>query len=197
MSFGDFLFASIIGTALTFRKELSAQPTIVVYDPFPELVTAEQQRLYDKMEASYDAGDYAACIEAAETLMKTFPNSPWLYIERGLSFGQTGRYEEGIADLTRALELDGASDGDKTYLLGGNRYKLLDDINLMRNMILARDRALAEAASNPATGVSAGKRSKARVTQVPSAKPRTKSRKAPATKAPARGRKAAPGKSNE
>jgi hypothetical protein len=194
MSFSAFLFASIIGTALTFRKELSAQSTLVVYDPFPELATAKQKQLYDKMEESYKAADYAASIEAAETLMQTFPHSPWLYMRRAMCFGQTGRYDDGIADFTKALELDGACDGSKTYLLGGHRHLLLNDIELLKNMRVAHERALAEVASKAAPEVSAAKRSKAKDTRAPDAKPKTKSTKAPAAKTSTRGRKAAPGK---
>lgn len=152
MSFGGFLFASLVGTALTFHKELSSQPRIVyIYDPFPDCDTAEQKRLYERMESGYENQQYDTSIEAAEKLMQWFPNCPWLYMRRAMCYGQTSRYDEGIADFVHALELDGASDGGKYYVLGPNREKVLDDIELMKNMKLAHQRALAQAASQAET----------------------------------------------
>ncbi len=152
MSFGDFLFSSIVGTALTFHKELSSHPTVVyVYDPFPDCVTERQKQLYELMESGYDNQKWDISIEAAEQLMNIFPNCPWLYMRRAMCYGQTSRYDEGIADFTHALKLDGASDGQKTYLLGPNRQRVLDDIETMKNMKLAHLRALAQSASQTTT----------------------------------------------
>jgi len=152
MSFGGFLFASLVGTALTFRKELSSEPRIVyIYDPFPDCATEEQKRLYERMESGYANRQYDTSIEAAEKLMQWFPNCPWLYMRRAMCYGQISRYDEGIADFVHALELDGASDGGKNYVLGPNREKVLDDIELMKNMRLAHLRALAQVASQAET----------------------------------------------
>ena len=156
MSFGGFLFASLVGTALTFRKELSSEPRIVyIYDPFPDCNTEEQKRLYERMENGYENRQYDTSIEAAEKLMQQFPNCPWLYMRRAMCYGQISRYDEGIADFVHALELDGASDGGKNYVLGPNRQKVLDDIELMRNMKLAHLRALAQMASQAASSKAA------------------------------------------
>jgi tetratricopeptide (TPR) repeat protein len=162
MPFGVFLFASIVGTALAFHEELSSHPAVVyVYDPFPDCVTEEQKRLYEMMESGYANQKYDICIEAAEKLMKLFPSCPWLYMRRAMCYGQTSRYDEGLADFVHALELDGASDGGKTYVLGPNRQRVLDDIELLKNMKLAHQRALAQSATQRGASKTSARRSRA------------------------------------
>lgn len=144
MSFGTILFGSIVGTMIALREELSGPPTGRPASLFPPCSTEKQVALLQRMRETYDLEDYAASLSAAQGLLKDFPNCPYLYMYRGMCYGQTDRYEEAIEDFITALSLDNASDAGKTYWLGHNRNLILGDLHLARSMKLARDRAIAE-----------------------------------------------------
>ncbi len=144
MSFGTILFGSIVGTMIALREELSGQPYVRPASLFPPCSTEKQVASLQRMRDAYEEGDYADSIRAAEKLMKIFPNCPYLYMYRGMCYGQTDRFDEAIEDFMKALSLDNASDAGKTYWLGHNRQLILGDLQLVYHMKGARDRAIAE-----------------------------------------------------
>jgi len=140
MHFGQFLFASIVSTALTFRKELSAQRD---YEPaavlFPIGASQAKRAMYQKMLQAFDSDHYEDCISLAETLLRTFPNCPAPYMYRGQCYHILLRCEEAIADYKKALAADGKTESGTTYHLSRAAQFLHERITQCENTRILRD----------------------------------------------------------
>jgi len=154
MSFG-WLLATAVVAGVASRLKSSPERIVIEYDPFPNCQTAREQAIFDKMRSDYNQGEFTESLEAAETLLKIFPRCPFLHIQRGMCIGQFGRYKEAIREFETTLALDGASEAGRTYGMGPNTQVVQADIQLLRNMIVARDRALASAAVPSSQGTKA------------------------------------------
>ena len=68
-----------------------------------------------RAEASYEAGDWQATIDASSSILATNPKHEQALYFRGQSYVALEMYREAIADYTKYIELD-PSDPERFYL---------------------------------------------------------------------------------
>lgn len=67
---------------------------------------AREEELYSDAFTTFHSFNYKGAIEKADKLLKEFPNSALGYNIRGIAKGYDGRFEDGMKDIDKALQID-------------------------------------------------------------------------------------------
>jgi uncharacterized protein HemY len=105
VSIGLLLFSSVVGTAIAFQKELTAEPSGAAEGIRTTFVRREDEVLYEKLLLALEAGECLNALSIVETLISKHGKSPDLCMRRALCMFWQGRWSVAQGDLRVALWL--------------------------------------------------------------------------------------------
>lgn len=73
----------------------------------PGMLHAQDEALLERVDSSYDAGDYAQVILDCDAAIAAFPDSAYLYAYRGIARAYFGEFDTAIVDLDKSIDLEG------------------------------------------------------------------------------------------